>query len=406
MPVQRKTSGLRPIDFGKHAFSGYSAYRYGATAPDLRRPRAEPKLPSVSIQKLTAKPRTLLPPKHSLLDSFRPRLASPITIRPITPDSKLSPMVRQTAEFLRPYQSNRWEHEATALASLRSTFVEAGQGFAAAEAEALDIIRRAFNLLGRGVETRVSWEDGQRYITYGPARCVWCFGEMDEEDRTSGRRFCSPHCARSAITHFDYDGPYSNSPLAWHAGYILRLDRQESRRCVVCSKSFKTTSHETQTCSPACKKVWQAGKLEMRNCRRCDAPFQPLNSQAEFCGPRCLHLSKEHVKKARRHEAIANQPGRLCAHCSTIFRPKRVGCETDRYCSESCQKAAAYQRQRQRAADLDSRPMHWPSKRCDCEECDKEFRFDPGLSTPQKFCGPKCGGRQSYLNKKRRAQAA
>ena len=78
-----------------------------------------------------------------------------------------------------------------------------------------------------------------------------------------------------------------------------------------------------------------------------------MNEQALYCTDRCLHLTKEHRKKKQRHEAIAEQPERICANekCGKPFRPQRVGRASDRFCCEKCRRAAEYQRLKAKASE-------------------------------------------------------
>lgn len=299
-------------------WAGYPEHRYGP------RNSRTPRLPSISILKQ--------PPQDNLIKG-----------------EKRTALVGRTADLMRDWKANRWEAEAATRAGLRISLIALEVSWERADAEAASIVKAAFNTLGRGLETRPTHEQGQRWSTYGPDHCLWCFGPLDDEDIAHNRRFCCPEHARAAIIYFDWE-TYSNaSEIGNHAGYLIRLDKAETRVCEACQKEFKTINPNARFCSKKCHLDHNEQTLPVRLCRWCLKPFQPRHESQIFCCEAHNQLAKEQRKKHERHRRIEEQPEKECAHCRQPFRPKRLGRATDIYCSEKCQKAASHQREKVRA---------------------------------------------------------
>lgn len=114
---------------------------------------------------------------ESLREASRP----PITLagqnaRPTLQGEKRAYVVQKVVASLRDWRANRWEGEASARYGIRVGLILQGNGWHDSDAAAADVVRRAFNLLGRGKETRPSKEEGQRYFVDRPRQAPVRFG--------------------------------------------------------------------------------------------------------------------------------------------------------------------------------------------------------------------------------------
>lgn len=298
MVVQRKRSmGPRP-NYGRGAFTGYTAYRYGTdyqTSRDL----------AVPIHDFNE--------SQAYWDPRKPHKAK-------LPKQARERIVSMLMDMLRGWENSPWEDEAETLYALRAVFLQMGWAWSLSDAEAADLLRLAYSRLGQGIERRPKWEEGQAYVTTSHTLCNWCAGPLDPFAIEIGNRFCCKDHADKAAKLRDYEHRFRETEIGKNADAMLRrVDLPIRKECA----------------RPGCHEH-----------------FRPTEAGALYCSEACNHAVKEARKKAKRHQAMAEQPERLCENpkCGKAFRPQRVGRASDRFCCESCQKAAAYQRAKAKAA--------------------------------------------------------
>lgn len=279
MVVQRKKYNTPPIQWGRGAFVGYDEFRHGAK-PSKRPKRPEPRLPTVTMAlrlPLGMRNQRFRSPALSEADAaihWVPR--GPFKSRLLPKERKQ--METATAALLRPFVTNRWEGEAAAVHGLRLGFVERGFDWHDAEAEAADIVRIAFNRLGRGKETRPTWDEGQAWYGHKRDRCLYCFGEIQPEHLARGWLFCQPECAHKALRLRNWEhGNAQKSKIGQQATKIARLHNIAPRHCKECGGAFIPEGLEQTTCSQECRNARKGRERvrEDRNCETCGNVFYP-----------------------------------------------------------------------------------------------------------------------------------
>lgn len=387
MVVQRKNKRTGPPpDFGPRAFAGWAEYRFGTTS------KRQPALPSIALDK-RIKSRVVMPPpvkKDNAFWKVSPRLDVPIRLHnPAVAEKELDAVVKRTAEQLRDWQFNPWEKESAVLEGLRSAILQKNWSFAEAEAEALDIIRRAFNLLGRGIETRPSVQEGQAGYTIPRENCQNCFGPLDEADMAAGAAFCSHDCrvmARAKNQHF-YTWVH-NLELG-RARTQLLYETGPLRDCALptCDLQFRSPDPNQQFCSPECFHESRRDRI-LKQCANpnCSNEFETKPSKDQkFCCDKC-----------RREGTPLLLDPRMCAleTCHNEFQP------TDPRQKFCCTAHAVKDSERRKARE---RPPLFPPKRCECEGCNEVFHPTRARG---RFCSPQCRDRQSSREKYRRRKTA
>lgn len=321
MVVQRKRAPAERNNYGRGAFTGYTSYRYGTdykTSRDL----------AVPIHDINESAKHWNPRKP-----HKARLPKPARER----------IVAMLMDMLRDWENSPWEDEAETLYALRAVFLQMGWAWSLSDAEAADLLRLAYSRLGQGIERRPKWEEGQAYVTTSHTLCNWCAGPLDPFAIEIGNRFCCKEHARKAADLRDYEHRFRETEIGKNADAMLRrVDLPIRKECA------------------------RAG---------CHEHFRPTETGALYCSEACNHAVKEARKKAKRHEAIAEQPKKLCAHCNEPFAPKtRTARDIDLYCTEKCQKAAAYQRAKARGAIKPRPKLDLPEIHCQFEGCGEMFK--------------------------------
>lgn len=276
-------------------------------------------------------------------------------------------VLHKIMDVMRDWRWSPFEHEATCVHGLRSGFCLQGNGFRAAEAEAMALVGEAINLLGL---KRPTWEQGQPDWTTIGENCSWCRRRLEDDDELGGRtrRYCSVECARAAALHKSFEAR-NLEDRAFAATYqALRAGRFAKRDCASCGKAFHpagTRDHQ-RFCSSACwGDAQRKHERPERVCEGCGTVYtQKLGVHAgRFCSIACYD-------KTRAEQKVARQ-SRPCAQCGTHFMSKL---ETARFCSAVCRgeaKRAAPAVQIARAcdwcgADFVARDAR---ARCCCKAC-------------------------------------
>lgn len=212
-------------------------------------------------------------------------------------------------ERLREYKFSRWEHEAKVFHELRLCFIAGGFHYTLSESEAYEIVRLAFVALGRGVETRPTFEQGQPEYTVPREHCQRCGCALDEDDIAARKRYCSSICkdasklhnpAYAALMYERENRAINNDKANWAA---------PPRECAYCKTSYRSADHEQKYCSVICSARAQPDYRPDRQCKVCSKTFRPENEEHWLCSFECSG-------KARR-----TRPDKTCPVCKTIFRP-------------------------------------------------------------------------------------
>ena len=129
------------------------------------------------------------------------RITLPAVIRqpetqPIFKKDKRRHLIEDVMNMFGDWRLSRFEREASVRTGLRSELCLSGYDWKRSDDEAAVIVAEAFRLLGAA---RPSWQEGQWEYTISRDYCAWCHSPIDDEDRTDGQRFCSPHCARCSL---------------------------------------------------------------------------------------------------------------------------------------------------------------------------------------------------------------
>lgn len=252
--------------------------------------------------------------------------------------AKRDHVVKQTAELLRTWTLNRWESEAPVRHGLRTGLVLQGHGWQRSDDQAADIVRRAFNRLGRGVETRPS-DDEASFGHDDRKRCAVCYAPLDKQSVAMGLRYCCPDHARFALERREYADGWYNSELGTAAYRMVLRERNEARDCRQCGRPFKPMDLNStqQYCSPSCKAESQMVEYPPRVCDlpACEEVFTPTarNPMQKYC----CHKHALEAKKTREAQQCA-RPG-----CGNWFVSSHnnatEGGRRGLYCSRECADA-------------------------------------------------------------------
>ena len=259
-------------------------------------------------------------------------------------------VVDQVVALLKTWTSSPFEHEGTLRAHIRSGLCMAGHRWVLADLEAEAIVEECLRRIGA---VRPSWAEGQWTHTDSLDFCSWCRGPMDEETRTRGQRFCSPHCARCALERRDYETQAGREAISRSAYRLIARAVATPRVCAFCGKDFRSDCRDARFCTPRCARRHEKGAtlLQDQACLWCEATFHPANKGQECCSLSCrTHL------RYRREEERLRESTRQCACCGTAFTPTK---ETDLYCTRRCganMRNRAYLARR-RAAHLAPPPL-------------------------------------------------
>jgi hypothetical protein len=255
-----------------------------------------------------------------------PRLAEPVRLQqPAFNGRQLPEIVKIVAELLRYADTSPWGNEAAVLEGLRSHIIaKNGWSFAEAEAEAIDVIRRAFNLLGRGIETRPTLEEGQPQTTIARENCKHCNAPLDDADLAAGRFYCSELCAAAAKNLASQYFAIMEARTRAHAARLRAMEAVPPRNCAHCGREFQPVGMETQYCSPACSTAAFAEangtRRKPRPCACCGELFIPPSPDSKTCSRVCAaELIRRSIK--------------LCAHCGGSFHPANG---KSKYCCPDC----------------------------------------------------------------------
>lgn len=371
MAVQRRT--FHPVGFGRGALTGWKEYRYGNENNHRRlakqfgvriNPRTTARVPVGNTQaESVADWITREPHRTILATNERKKIEAALAI------------------VLKPYEANRWEGEAAARAGLRLGFIERGFEWDESDAEAADIVRAVYISLGRGVESRPTWDQGQAFSAYQGERCLFCFDKIDDAHMLRGWVFCSPSCARNALKIQDWEfGNAQKSKIGQQATKIARLLNLPARPCAECGELFQPDSFEVKYCSEKCREphIGKARVLPDLDCPNCSKTFRPRNAEQKYCSQQCAAEHRSYIEP------------RPCAECGKEFKPhdQRGG----KFCSAECSTAHATRRK----PELGTRH---------CQQCGNEFypRNNQAI-----YCGPRCNHDAKEARKKaqRHAEAA
>lgn len=298
-------------------------------------------------------------------------------------------LVDQTAEILGEWKSTKFENEGACRAGLRSAWCLSGHDWHIADATAERIVAEALNKIGA---RRPSWEEGQWVYTVSPDYCAWCHRPMDGEEQSSGRRFCSVDCAKSAVLHMNRKTNHHYGAVIRSAQRLIDKDKAEPRPCKFCGTMFKADYAAAQFCSVRCNGLHTAGDLAFshidRECEECNRTFKPTSRTQTCCSQTCAGVKN----RKREAESLAHER-RTCTHCQTEYTPTK---NTQTYCGKECQTLAnrvkhgpvwAERSRAKRAANRPPRPCEW------CGEV-----FTP-QTTAGRFCSSRCSGDSSRHSK-------
>jgi hypothetical protein len=164
-------------------------------------------------------------------------------------------------------------------------------------------------------------------------------------------------------------------------------------KCKICDSDFTPRNSYHFCCSKACSQInqkrleksWQErnpdywdkdkqGLLDF-TCHICGTQFQSLFPEAKYCSDSCQNKAAYQRLKPKR---IRNKYKLICAECSIEFE----GRLNKKYCSKHCENKARYGRLPKKE------PKNLVPKTC--VECNQEFM---PKSFQQKYCSRKCEGR-------------
>ncbi|MXN48813.1 hypothetical protein GR138_26800 [Shinella kummerowiae] len=246
--------------------------------------------------------------------------------------------VSAVMDTLRDWRFSPFQNEAGTRHALRNWFIEHGHSWGLSDAEALALIGNAFDALG---VKRPSWLEGQWYYTEGRTQCVWCAGDIDEEDQARGFRFCSTVCAKSALEKRYRDSQTHGDMVYQRAHYEIAVNSSPARPCKICGTMFKSRQKGAQHCSRACSRAAKGDLLANINCAECETLFRPAGRTKKYC---CKECANKGVIKTRE---ASLPPEKSCECCRVVFRP-RVSFAV--YCSPRCSSMMANRAYRARRA--------------------------------------------------------
>lgn len=256
-------------------------------------------------------------------------LASPNLTTPIFSGARRKHAVSAVMDVLRDWRLSPFEHEAGAIAGLRSGLCLKGYGFARSETEAYALVADGLRILGA---KRPTWEQGQREYVDPRENCAWCGGPKDEFQTVS--RFCSPRCASLAVMHRGYEDKARDDVGRARTLKLARRLTRKPRDCLHCGKAFHPEEEAlaTKFCSRTCAYDFQhteAAKTIEHNCATCGASFRSVLKRAMYCSPVCNNTAQRRKRGVMpRGQTFA----RTCECCGTAFEttsPKAIFCSTN-----------------------------------------------------------------------------
>lgn len=328
--------------------SGYAEYRYGETHGRT------PRLATVSIQKGSR----VVQPQVSAARLVRgnvsekdiaPRLSDPVRLhQPAFTEKQLPEIIKIVADLLRDADASPWGNESAVLDGLRWFILQKNWRHMEAEAEALDIIRRAFNALGRGIETRPTFEQGQRQTTIAREDCKNCGRALTDDDIAARRHYCGAPCQAAAKLYSAQYFSIMESRTRAAAARMRAASEVPARDCAHCGKNFQPVGADTLYCSHSCSTQAfaeaQGNRLHDQACSECGTMFRPSKRGMQFCSTPC------HMKHIQRQTKI-------CAECGSAFHP---GHYSSKYCSAACSAENKKRKLRQsRGFDNATRNCGW-----------------------------------------------
>ncbi len=225
----------------KHGyFSGYLAYRYGATK------------------------------------------RKPVTLAPIFTGEKRDAAVDQAIRFLKGWTVTPFEHEGAVRGGLRAALCLAGHGWSRSDQEAAEIVGKGLRVLGA---KRPSWQEGQRHHVDGREKCRWCRNDLPDEDQRFG--FCSAEHARFARAEWSLSDYRKEGDVYWRTLTAARALSLPKRDCQHCGKAFRSPDPNAVFCSPQCRIAEATTPRHTAVCRWCQEPFPAVKEDALYCCQTC-----------------------------------------------------------------------------------------------------------------------
>lgn len=227
----------------------------------------------------------------------------------------------EIVDFLKGGRSTVFEFEGYCRAGLRSAFCLLGYDWDRSDAEAAELIERAFRRIG---VDRPTWQQGQREYTVAREDCSWCGRVVPAELLKDGLsiKFCSDVCARSAYQWRDHGERRNASELSNAARNIILRVQNPLARCANCGDEFRSTRASSIYCSQVCGAKANR-RLEGIACDQCGVSFRPRRATTRFCSIVCKEASKSTVELPA-----------TCVSCGGGFTAKMKNRET---CSKYCQ---------------------------------------------------------------------
>lgn len=264
----------------------------------------------------------------------------PVSLPPIFSKGKRDHVAEQIAEILRPWSANRWEGEAVARHGIRAALVLQGYGWARSDAQAAEVVRAAFNRLGRGKEKRPTSEQAAPEYLIPRENCAVCYAPLDDQQIAMGLRYCCIEHARFAWQKREYAEGWYNPELGTAAYRMVYRERFKERTCAnpKCRHpKFKPASEDQTYCSKACLYEAQTVEYPPRVCDlpSCEEMFTPTarHPQQRYC----CHKHALEAKKTREAQECA-RPG-----CGNWFVSSHnnvtEGGRRGLYCSRECADA-------------------------------------------------------------------
>ncbi|WP_275789117.1 hypothetical protein [Pararhizobium gei] len=262
-------------------------------------------------------------------DDYRHGPTKKISLAQVFKGAPRKRLVADIVNMVRDYRRTPYEHEGSIQAGIRSALCLAGERWPVADDEARGLLAAAFKKTG---VKRPGWWEGQAEYTAPREVCHWCFIELPEDLRRSGKRsaYCSMECVNRAIAK-RVEGPKGQGDPVYKACHaaISRL-RAKPRDCEHCKKPFRSDRSYQRLCSKACRDAART-TVEERCCEHCSTVFRPHVSKksedagaGKFCSSACRWAYER--KNPPTYECA-------CVLCSTPFTGERKNAI---YCSNRC----------------------------------------------------------------------
>ena len=253
--------------------------------------------------------------------------------QPIFKKDKRRHLIENVMNMFGDWRLSRFEREASVRTGLRSELCLSGYDWKRSDDEAAVIVAEAFRLLGAA---RPSWQEGQWEYTISRDYCAWCHSPIDDEDRTDGQRFCSPHCARCSLEWRARSERGESKAIVQAARALINRRSRPPRPCASCGRSFQSAKISTIFCSSACANRARGSSIPDVACLACGKMFHPRQRGVVYCSKSC-------AMRGRLRKRVEKLPDRSCAFCDALFRPATLG---QIYCSEPCARQVEYLAQR------------------------------------------------------------